>query len=228
MKILIRIGLFILFLKPWITNAENINYGIICKNVDKSILLEFLFKNKKNNLGVSLLEALISMAIVGIGFVAVLQITQYSINSVKTSGERTKATYLTGMIAEDLYADKDQEKGSTKFMDLVATTPWKLDQCDESGTSAIPLPDFGDNNAYDNKTEKWKSRLSKNYIKCSPINTSNKTGPTNDKKKLNIYKICHTGCDVNLTGAHDTIYMGRSEVNMLGGEKTKILYFQLK
>ena len=51
-------------------------------------------KNKKNNLGVSLLEALISMAIVGIGFVAVLQITQYSINSVKTSGERTKATFF--------------------------------------------------------------------------------------------------------------------------------------
>ena len=50
MKILIRIGLFILFLKPWITNAENTNYGIICNNVDKSILLEFLFKNKKNNL----------------------------------------------------------------------------------------------------------------------------------------------------------------------------------
>ena len=50
MKTLIRISLFIFFLKPWITNAENINYGIICKNVDKSILLEFLFKNKKNNL----------------------------------------------------------------------------------------------------------------------------------------------------------------------------------
>ena len=49
---------------------------------------------KKNNSGVSLLEALISMVIVGIGFVAVLQITQYSINSVKTSGERTKATFL--------------------------------------------------------------------------------------------------------------------------------------
>ena len=50
MKTLIRISLFVFFLKPWITNAENINYGIICKNVDKSILLEFLFKNKKNNL----------------------------------------------------------------------------------------------------------------------------------------------------------------------------------
>ena len=178
--------------------------------------------------GLSLIEALVSTAIIGIGFVAIFQMVQYSIRSIDVSGERTKATYLTGMIAEDLYADKDQEKGSTKFMDLVATTPWKLDQCDESGTSAIPLPDFGDNNAYDNKTEKWKSRLSKNYIKCSPKDTSKKTGPTNDQKKLNIYKICHTGCDVTLPGAHDTIYMGRSEVNMLGGEKTKILYFQLK
>ena len=50
MKTLIKISFFVFFLKPWITNAENINYGIICNNVDKSILLEFLFKNKKNNL----------------------------------------------------------------------------------------------------------------------------------------------------------------------------------
>ena len=178
--------------------------------------------------GVSLIEALVSTAIIGIGFVAIFQMVQYSIRSIDTSGERTKATYLTGMIAEDLYADKDQEKGSTKFIDIVAATPWTLSDCDESGSSAIPLPDFGDNNAYDNKIEKWKSRFSKNYIKCSPKNTSSKTGPTNDQKKLNIYKICHTGCDVTLSQAHDTIYMGRSEVNMLAGEKTKILYFQLK
>ena len=92
--------------------------------------------------GISLLEALVSTAIIGIGFVAIFQMVQYSVRSIDVSGERTKATYLTGMIAEDLYADKDQEKGNTKFMDLVATTPWKLDQCDESGTSAIPLPDF--------------------------------------------------------------------------------------
>ena len=64
-------------------------------------------KNKKNNLGVSLLEALISMAIVGIGFVAVLQITQYSINSVKTSGERTKATFFVNMFVEDSLSLRD-------------------------------------------------------------------------------------------------------------------------
>ena len=180
--------------------------------------------------GVSLIEALVSTAIIGIGFVAIFQMVQYSVRSIDVSGERTKATYLTGMIAEDLYSDKDQEKGNTKFIDLVAATPFELNNCDESGTSAIPHPDFGDNNAYDNKVEKWKSRFSKNYIKCIPKNTSNKSGPTNDKKKVNIFKICHdkTACDVEYPQAHDVIYMGRSEVNMLSGEKTKILYFQLK
>ena len=36
---------------------------------------------------------------------------QYSVRSIDVSGERTKATYLTRMIAEDLYSDKNQEKG---------------------------------------------------------------------------------------------------------------------
>ena len=68
--------------------------------------------------GVSLIEALVSTAIIGIGFVAIFQMVQYSVRSIDVSGERTKATYLTGMIAEDLYSDKDQEKGNTKFIDL--------------------------------------------------------------------------------------------------------------
>ena len=51
-------------------------------------------KNKKIS-GLSLLEALLSTAIVGIGFVAILQMTNYSIQSIFVSGERTKANYLT-------------------------------------------------------------------------------------------------------------------------------------
>ena len=65
----------------------------------KKIILVFLF-----------LEALISMVIVGIGFVAILQITQYSINSVKTSGERTKATFFVNMFAEDSLSLRDNSK----------------------------------------------------------------------------------------------------------------------
>ena len=41
--------------------------------------------------GITLLEALISTAIVGIGFVAILSMVNYSVQSIDTSGERTKA-----------------------------------------------------------------------------------------------------------------------------------------
>ena len=67
--------------------------------------------NKKIS-GLSLLEALISTAIVGIGFVAILQMTNYSVQSVYTSGERTKANYLTNMIAEDVIGHKNVVTGS--------------------------------------------------------------------------------------------------------------------
>lgn len=50
MKTLIKLSIFVFFLKPCLVNAENKNHGLICNNVNKSILLEFLFKNKKNNL----------------------------------------------------------------------------------------------------------------------------------------------------------------------------------
>ena len=55
-------------------------------------------KDIKKILGLSILEALVSTAIIGIGFVAILQMTNYSVQSIYTSGERTKANYLTNMI----------------------------------------------------------------------------------------------------------------------------------
>ena len=74
--------------------------------------------NKKNNAGLSLLEALISMVVVGIGFVAILQITQYSINSVKTSAERTKANFFVNMFAEDALSLRDTSK-SENLNDII-------------------------------------------------------------------------------------------------------------
>ena len=55
----------------------------------------------------SILEALVSTAIVGIGFIAILQMTNFSIQSIDNSGERTKANYLTSMIAEDVIGSKN-------------------------------------------------------------------------------------------------------------------------
>ena len=58
-------------------------------------------------LGLSLIEALVATAIVGIGFVAVFQMVNYSAVSINTSAERTKTNFLIDMIAEDLVAEQD-------------------------------------------------------------------------------------------------------------------------
>ena len=70
-----------------------------------------IFKNK-NILGLSLLEALVSTAIIGIGFVAILQMTNYSVQSMHSSGERTKANFLTNIIAEDVISARDTATSS--------------------------------------------------------------------------------------------------------------------
>ena len=65
----------------------------------------------KNILGISILEGLVATAIVGIGFVAVLQMVTYAATSIYTSGERTKANYIVTMLAEDIIGYKDTHFG---------------------------------------------------------------------------------------------------------------------
>tara|TARA_B100000945_G_C20297072_1_gene556178 strand:+ start:340 stop:882 length:543 start_codon:yes stop_codon:yes gene_type:complete len=178
---------------------------------------------KMSEKGVSLIEALVATVIIGIGFVAVFQMVQYSIRSIDVSGERTKATYLSSMIAEDIYSDKNQEKDSKTFIDKIYDSPWELAKCKNIG-DGISFFDANADNAYDNKTKKWNSRFSKDYFKCKP----NATGETVDRKNFKIFKVCDTGCDVKLKKAFDTIYIGRIEVNMNASSKKKILYFQIK
>ena len=79
---------------------------------------------------------------------------------------------------------------------------------------------------------------SKDYIKCRPSDNKAGTVTTKDKKSLTIFKICHdiNKCDgdtnskghIQKTNLYDSIYIGRSEVNMHGGTKMKVLYFQVK
>ena len=70
--------------------SKNIN-GVVVSGLDN-------IKRKANQKGITILEALVSTAIIGIGFVAVFQMVQYSIRSIDVSSERTKANYLIGMV----------------------------------------------------------------------------------------------------------------------------------
>ena len=47
----------------------------------------------KNQRGITLIEALVSTVIIGIGFVAIFQMVQYSVRSIDVSGERTNQTF---------------------------------------------------------------------------------------------------------------------------------------
>ena len=73
--------------------------------------------NKKkygNQKGMSILEALVASVIVGIGFIAIFQMVNYSVTSINVSGERTKANYLVSMIAEGMIGYKDTVAGITE------------------------------------------------------------------------------------------------------------------
>jgi len=68
----------------------------------------------KNQKGLTILEALMATVIVGIGFIAVFQMVNYSVNSIHMSGERTKANYLVNMIAEGFIGYRDTIGGITR------------------------------------------------------------------------------------------------------------------
>ena len=76
-------------------------------------------RGKLKNLGMTIMEALVAAVIVGIGFIAVMQMIQYSMRSSDISTERTKVNYLTDMLTEDLIAYKDSEKSNEKMVDIM-------------------------------------------------------------------------------------------------------------
>ena len=90
------------------------------------------YNKLKNTRGLTLIEALVSVVIVGIGFISIFQMVNYSVRSIDVSGERTKSNFLVAMVAEDLMADKDQEIGGKKFIQHLLSNSnkgWKMGGC---------------------------------------------------------------------------------------------------
>ncbi len=127
-----------------------------------------LHNKRKSEKGMTLLEALVSTAIIGIGFVAIFQMVNYSVQSIDVSGERTKSNYLAGMVAEDLISEK-HSNSPTKDVELMdylilnkvsGTSSWRMGSC-SSGTSSSG----SFTNAAQNKFKKWDDRFSTRRIK---------------------------------------------------------------
>ena len=200
--------------------------------------------NKKIS-GLSLLEALVSTAIVGIGFVAILQMTNYSVQSIYTSGERTKANYLTNMIAEDVIGHKNIVTGAAiNFSDYLFENAFNSDFCaNPSTTTGTVTGNLGNvGNVYGDdevdgplmKQRKWQALLNnKDYLNCKG---------TNERRNFRVFKIgsqwsAEPGILVNANTREidglevpyitdDLMYVGRVQMNLNDGKKRKYLYFQ--
>ena len=199
-------------------------------------------KNKfiKNILGITILEGLVSTAIVGIGFVAILQMVNYSVQSIDVSGERTKANYLVSMIAEDIIGHRDSTY--KKFADHLTEGEgegWEApDACKrevaggtDTATNVANIYE-GEGNAPENMEAKWDNIISKDrYLKCRG---------EKDIKKVKVFKVCSWGCTYSIAEASkdedsdgyiinyydEAMYIGRVQINLNNGKKRKFLYFQ--
>ena len=147
---------------------------------------------RKFEKGITLIEALVATVIVGIGFVSVFQMVQYSVQSIGVSSERTKANLLITMVAEDFISvrNSDSKTKGINFKDAFVkeqitknSSLFDITKC-SPGTSSSTKG----KNAEENKIFKWKNRFSDRRLKCATKN--DKTDETNDTKKLEVFTYC--------------------------------------
>ncbi len=182
--------------------------------------------NRKKISGLSLLEALVSTAIIGIGFVAILQMTTYSVQSINTSGDRTKANYLTNMMAEDVIGHKNvNTSGVQNFSEYLSQNQPDLDFCDnpaqQTATTAGNVYGTNDSDGALMKSNKWKAIFNnKNYLNCKG---------KNERRSFRMFQLSGTGMTgaIENTNIKDEImYIGRIQMGLNDGKKRKFLYFQ--
>ena len=104
--------------------------------------------DRKNIKGISMIESLVCIVVIGIGFIAMLQLSSFSINAMDRSIEKNKLNFLSEMILEDLIGDPDN------------TSSYIFDQTGCNYNSK------GGNKLSDKKKDKWREKLEeKNFLK---------------------------------------------------------------
>ena len=100
--------------------------------------------------GISIIESLVCIVIIGIGFIAIMQLSAFSIGSMDRAIEKNKVNFLTEMMMEDMVADPDQIKEYSKF----------TERCSYNPTNG--------SNIYEKQKDKWRKRIKyENQIKIS-------------------------------------------------------------
>ena len=137
----------------------------------------------KSNKGISIIESLVCIVIIGIGFIATMQLSAFSINSMDRATEKNKLNYLSEMVMEDMIGDPDNVTNYGSFNET----------CSYSNK--------GGSNLYNKMKDKWRNKLKeKNHIR---VNNKDKKMPCDysDTKKTFVNSGTNTTGRVNfLTG----------------------------
>jgi prepilin-type N-terminal cleavage/methylation domain-containing protein len=75
----------------------------------------------KSNRGVSLIESLVCIVIIGIGFIGMMQLSAFTINSMDRATEKNKLNFLSEMVMEDMIGDTDN---ASKYSLLLFKFKW--------------------------------------------------------------------------------------------------------
>ena len=104
-------------------------------------------ENNNKIKGVSIIESLVCLVIIGIGFVAVMQLSAFSIGAMDRSIEKNKINFLSEMVLEDMIGDPTNSSSYGNFNET----------CAYSNT--------GGSNLHNKQKDKWRNKLSeKNHI----------------------------------------------------------------
>ncbi len=215
---------------------------VMLQNINGMKKIQFgLDNNKIREKGITLLEALVATAIVGIGFIAVFQMVNYSVRSIDMSGERTKTNYLVEMVAEDVIGDRftntkissTETKKTYEYLASLTDSKGSVMTYDKCKKMSSKSYSFFNSNRIVNKRIKWEHRFH-NRIKCR-VSSS---GKTNEVKSLKVFEICRDNVKVNgkprdncsykNNEVWNKTYIGRMQVKLNDGNKTKTLYFPIK
>ena len=181
-----------------------------------------MIKKDKKNLGLTIIEALVSTVVVGIGFIAVFQMTNFSVRSIDTSSERTKANYLVSMMAEDVLGHSRTVHGvntltgdyavdidgsiqiegvkqptARLFTDHLAAVEFRTDGCDGPAAVTVGGTDTPDDGApksiYETEHIDASSNKEEKWMRIFSENRYLKCRGENDVRRLKMYKICRWG-----------------------------------
>ena len=71
----------------------------------------------KSNRGISIIESLVCIVIIGIGFIAIMQLSAFSINSMDRATEKNKFNFLSEMVLSCTYSYSNGSKLYQKKID---------------------------------------------------------------------------------------------------------------